>query len=190
MAWWGWCLVAVGVVVVGVVVYDLTQRRHALLRNFPVIGHFRYLLEGVGPELRQYIVVDNDAEKPFSRDQRRWVYTASKERNPYFGFGTDNDLEHSPGYLIVKQSSFPLAGTACGRSRVRCGAPAPGREGAGRSSAPGAGGARAVGRQHLEHELRLARREGDRVTEPRRRPRRVLARDGRGRHQPVPPQRW
>ena len=109
MTWWAWLLVLVGAVVVVVVVYDLTQRRHALLRNFPIIGHFRYLLEGVGPELRQYIVVDNDAEKPFSRDQRRWIYTASKQRNTYFGFGTDNDLEGSPGYLIIKQSSFPLS---------------------------------------------------------------------------------
>ena len=109
MAWWTWFLAAVAVLIVGIVVYDLTQRRHALLRNYPIVGHFRYLLEGVGPELRQYIVVDNDAEKPFSRDQRRWIYTASKQRSSYFGFGTDNDLEGSPGYLIIKQSSFPLA---------------------------------------------------------------------------------
>src|SRR5262249_2499967 len=92
------------------------QRRHALLRNFPLIGHVRYLLEGVGPELRQYIVVDNDAELPFSRDQRRWVYTAAKERNTYFGFGTDNDLEQSPGYIIVKPSSFPLSAPRPGDS--------------------------------------------------------------------------
>jgi glutamate synthase domain-containing protein 2 len=109
MAWWAWLLVVVGALLVALVVYDLTQRRHALLRNFPIIGHFRYLLEGVGPELRQYIVVDNDAEKPFSRDQRRWVYSAAERGNTYFGFGTDNDLEGSPGYLIVKQSAFPLA---------------------------------------------------------------------------------
>jgi glutamate synthase domain-containing protein 2 len=109
VAWWAWLLILVGAVVVVVVVYDLTQRRHALLRNFPIIGHFRYLLEGVGPELRQYIVVDNDAEKPFSRDQRRWIYTAAKQRNTYFGFGTDNDLECSPAYLIIKQSPFPLS---------------------------------------------------------------------------------
>ena len=108
MSWWAWVLVVVGVLLVVLVVYDLTQRQHALLRNFPIIGHFRYLLEGVGPELRQYIVVDNDAEKPFSRDQRRWIYTASKHRNTYFGFGTDNELEASPSYVIVKQSSFPL----------------------------------------------------------------------------------
>jgi glutamate synthase domain-containing protein 2 len=108
MAWWGWVLIAVGVVVVGVAVYDLTQRHHALLRNFPLIGHFRYVLEGIGPELRQYIVVDNDSEKPFSRDQRRWVYTSSKQADTYFGFGTDNDLETTPNYLIVEQSTFPL----------------------------------------------------------------------------------
>jgi glutamate synthase (ferredoxin) len=104
--WW-WVLAVVGVVLVAVAIHDLVQQRHALLRNFPVIGHFRYLLEGVGPELRQYIVVDNDAEKPFSRDQRRWVYTAAKGTDTYFGLGTDNDLETSSGYLIVKHSPFP-----------------------------------------------------------------------------------
>lgn len=50
---------------------DLTQRRHALLRNYPVLGHARYLLETIGPELRQYIVAGDDVERPFSRDQRR-----------------------------------------------------------------------------------------------------------------------
>jgi glutamate synthase domain-containing protein 2 len=109
MPWWAWFLVGVGFVLLLIALFDVFQRRHALLHNFPVIGHLRYLLEGVGPELRQYIVVDNDSEKPFSRDQRRWVYTAAKERNTYFGFGTDNDLEQTPGYLIIKQVAFPLA---------------------------------------------------------------------------------
>src|SRR5262249_40219816 len=75
---------------------------------FPIVGHLRYLLEGVGPELRQYIVTDNDADKPFSRDQRRWIYTGAKKLNTYFGYGTDNDLEQSPSYLIIKQTAFPL----------------------------------------------------------------------------------
>ena len=89
-----------------VAVYDLTQKRHAILRSFPVIGHFRYLFEAIGPELRQYIVTDNDQERPFSRDQRRWVYTSAKEADRYFGFGTDNDLELSPNYLIWKHAAF------------------------------------------------------------------------------------
>ena len=92
----------------GVAVYDLLQRKHAILRNFPIIGHFRYWLETVGPELRQYIVTNNNEERPFSRDQRRWVYTSSKHENSYFGFGSDQEMELQPNYLIIKQSAFPL----------------------------------------------------------------------------------
>jgi glutamate synthase domain-containing protein 2 len=98
----------IGGLLVTLALYDLTQRRHAILRNFPVIGHLRYLIEALGPELRQYIVADNDEERPFSRDQRRWVYASAKRQNNYFGFGTDNALDRAPGYLIIKQSAFPL----------------------------------------------------------------------------------
>jgi glutamate synthase (ferredoxin) len=87
---------------VAVIVYDLVQTKHAILRNFPVIGHFRYLLESVGPELRQYIVTSNDEERPFSRDQRTWIYSSAKRQNSYSGFGTDNDLELSNNYLVIK----------------------------------------------------------------------------------------
>jgi len=95
-------------VVLLLLVYDLLQKRRAILRNFPIIGHFRYWLEAIGPELRQYIVTNNDEERPFSRDDRRWVYASAKKENNYFGFGTDNDLERSSNYLIVKHSAFPL----------------------------------------------------------------------------------
>ena len=95
-------------VLVGVVLYDLAQRKHAILRNFPIIGHFRYWLEAVGPELRQYIVTDNNEERPFSRDQRRWVYASSKQENSYFGFGSDDEMEGTPNYLIVKHQAFPM----------------------------------------------------------------------------------
>ncbi len=61
----------------GVAAHDLLQRRHAILRNFPVIGHARYLIEKLGPELRQYVVAGNDEERPFSRDQRRWVHAST-----------------------------------------------------------------------------------------------------------------
>ena len=98
---------AIAVLLILVVVFDLTQRTHSILRNFPVIGHLRYVLERVGPELRQYIVTDNDEERPFSRDQRRWVYASAKRQNNRFGFGTDNDLERSSNYLIIKHEAFP-----------------------------------------------------------------------------------
>jgi glutamate synthase domain-containing protein 2 len=103
-----WLWIGFAVVVVAVVIHDLTQRRHAILRNFPIIGHFRYLFESVGPELRQYIVTSNNEERPFSRDQRSWIYASSKRENNYFGFGSDNEYELSPNYLIIKHSAFPL----------------------------------------------------------------------------------
>src|SRR5262247_3432995 len=101
-------LLIIGALLVTVVVYDLMQRKHAILRNFPVLGHFRYLFESVGPELRQYIVTSNNEERPFSRDQRSWIYASSKMQNNYFGFGSDNEYELSPNYLIIKHSVFPL----------------------------------------------------------------------------------
>src|SRR3712207_216925 len=97
----------VGAALAGVAAHDLRQKRHAILRNFPVVGHFRYLLESIGPELRQYWVTANDEERPFSRDQRRWIYASSKREINTFGFGTDNDLEENPSLLVMKQDPFP-----------------------------------------------------------------------------------
>ena len=60
MIWIGAGAAALAIIVA---LYDLTQRQHAILRTFPILGHFRYWLEAVGPELRQYIVTDNDEER-------------------------------------------------------------------------------------------------------------------------------
>ncbi|MCU1376368.1 MAG: Glutamate synthase, partial [Actinomycetia bacterium] len=116
MGWW--VVAGVLAVLLVVAVHDLVQRRHAILRNFPVVGHLRFVLESLGPELRQYIVTDNDEERPFSRDQRRWVYASSKRENNYFGFGTDNDLEQSSNYVVIKQSAFPLDAATEGGDRL------------------------------------------------------------------------
>lgn len=89
-----------------VAAHDVLQKRRALLRNFPLVGHARYAIESIGPELRQYIVAANDEERPFSRDQRRWIYASAKNENNYFGFGTDNDVEHTEGYPIIKHRTF------------------------------------------------------------------------------------
>ena len=115
---WSRALAMPAVAASAVAAYDLAQRHHALLRNFPVVGHARYLLEAIGPELRQYIVTGNDEERPFSRDQRRWVYASSKLENNYFGFGTDNDIEHTDGYPVIKHRTFsdtvPATSSAAG----------------------------------------------------------------------------
>jgi len=102
-----WIGIGLLAVLVLTVLHDLLQKRHAILRNFPFVGHFRYWFEAIGPELRQYIVTSNDEERPFSRDERRWVYASAKRENNYFGFGTDNDLENSPNYLVLKHAAFP-----------------------------------------------------------------------------------
>jgi glutamate synthase (ferredoxin) len=101
-------MLVVVLVLLALAMRDRLQKKHAIIRNFPIIGHLRYGLEALGGPLRQYIVTGNDEERPFSRDQRRWVYASSKRENTYFGFGTDNDLELTPGYLIIRQSTFPL----------------------------------------------------------------------------------
>lgn len=80
----------------GLAAQDLTQKKHALRRNFPLIARARYALEAIGPELRQYIVTGNDEERPFSRDQPRWVYASAKGQNNYFGFGTEDVVQHEP----------------------------------------------------------------------------------------------
>jgi glutamate synthase domain-containing protein 2 len=98
----GGAAIAVG----AVAVRDLTQKKHALMRNFPVIAHARYWLETIGPELRQYIVTSNEEERPFNRDQRTWIYASSKEENNYFGFGTDVDVEHTQGHAYIKHRTF------------------------------------------------------------------------------------
>lgn len=91
-----------------VALYDIRQRKHAVLHNFPVLGHFRYLVEKIGPGLRQYIVTDDTAELPFNRSERSWVYASSKGQNNHFGFGTAEQI-YSSGYPIVKNAVFPIA---------------------------------------------------------------------------------
>ena len=127
-------IVAVAVaLVIAIAIYDLMQHQHAILRTFPIIGHFRYWLEAVGPELRQYIVTDNNEERPFSRDQRTWIYASAKRENNYFGFGSDNEMELQPHYLITPfrwrsvilaiPSSIRSSGSRAFRVRVRAACP-------------------------------------------------------------------
>ena len=109
MKWSRAVAAAAAAAIAGVAARDLVQRRHALLRNFPLLGHARYLLEAIGPELRQYLVAGNNEERPFTRDQRRWVYASAKKQNNYFGFGTDNDIEYTAGYPVINHRTFGRA---------------------------------------------------------------------------------
>ena len=89
-----------------VFIHDMVQKKHAILRNFPLVGHLRYLLEKIGPELRQYWVANDKEEMPFTRAERSWVYATSKKQNNNFGFGS-SELMYDTGYPILKHSAFP-----------------------------------------------------------------------------------
>jgi glutamate synthase domain-containing protein 2 len=80
---------------------DIMQRKHTIQHNFPIVGHLRYLIEKIGPELRQYIVANNREELPFNRRHRSWIYASSKKENNYQGFGTDQDI-YQAGYIFIK----------------------------------------------------------------------------------------
>ncbi|MCK6439909.1 MAG: FMN-binding glutamate synthase family protein, partial [Planctomycetes bacterium] len=77
-----------------------------IIRNFPIVGHLRYLLIEVGPELRQYLVANNREELPFTRSERQWIERSAEGANNYFGFGTD-DMVYGTGYPIIKHAVFP-----------------------------------------------------------------------------------
>lgn len=103
----GWVAIAAAVVLVAVFVHDRFFSHDNILSNFPVIGHFRYLLIMIGPELRQYIVASNRDELPFNRDEREWIYRSARGENNYFGFGTDDQI-YGIGYPIIKHAVFPF----------------------------------------------------------------------------------
>lgn len=98
-------LIALAVFLVIVAIKDIIQKKQTIKHNFPVIGHLRYFLERIGPELRQYIVANNREELPFNRSQRSWIYASSKKENNYSAFGTDQDI-HAPGHIFIKPSVF------------------------------------------------------------------------------------
>lgn len=102
--WW-WFVPVIGLI--SVAIHDVfIQRRHTIKHNYPVVGHLRYMLEKIGPELRQYIVANNREELPFNRSQRSWIYASSKRENNYQSFGTDQDI-YAPGHIFINPTMFP-----------------------------------------------------------------------------------
>ncbi|HEV7381363.1 MAG TPA: FMN-binding glutamate synthase family protein [Dyadobacter sp.] len=94
------------VLLLAIALRDIFQKKHTIQHNFPLVGHFRYMIEKIGPELRQYIVANNREELPFNRRQRSWIYASSKKENNYQGFGTDQDM-FEPGYVLIKPAMLP-----------------------------------------------------------------------------------
>ncbi|MBL1437756.1 MAG: FMN-binding glutamate synthase family protein [Rhodobacteraceae bacterium] len=82
---------------------DVTQKRHAILRNYPVLGNLRWILESIRPEIRQYLMESDSDKEPFSRDDRSIVYQRSKGVEDKRPFGTREDV-YAAGYSWMTHS--------------------------------------------------------------------------------------
>ncbi|MFY9159375.1 FMN-binding glutamate synthase family protein [Aquirufa ecclesiirivi] len=99
-SFWFW----VALILIAVIIRDVfIQKSHTITHNFPIVGHIRYWIERIGPEIRQYIVANNREELPFNRQERSWIYASSKNENNLQGFGSDQDF-NSPGYIFIKNA--------------------------------------------------------------------------------------
>ncbi len=100
-----------GVAVVGLIavwfIQDITQKKHSILRNYPVVGRLRYFFEIQGKYFRQYFFANDRDEMPFNRATRAWIYKNSKNKGSLVGFGSTNDLRQ-PGSIIFVNAAFPI----------------------------------------------------------------------------------
>lgn len=103
-AWW--IAVAVLALLSAIGTSDLLQKRSTLRRNYPLLAHFRYGLESIGPEMRQYFIESDTAEVPFSREQRALVYQRAKSVNDTRPFGTLQDV-YGADYEWINHSLQP-----------------------------------------------------------------------------------
>ncbi len=94
---------------IAVYIADVTQTQHAIRRNYPVIGHFRYYFEHIGTFFRQYFFTMDREEMPFNRAQRSWVYRAAKDIDNIVAFGSTRDLRPS-GTVLFVNTAFPTLG--------------------------------------------------------------------------------
>jgi glutamate synthase domain-containing protein 2 len=99
-----WPLLTGALAAVGVA--DLIQTRHSVLRNYPILGHFRFLFESIRPEIRQYLLESDTEAVPFSREQRAIVYQRAKQELDKRPFGTRLDA-YAAGFEWINHSLAP-----------------------------------------------------------------------------------
>jgi glutamate synthase domain-containing protein 2 len=98
---------ALGVIALGVLyVIDVTQTKHAIRRNYPIVGRFRYYFEDIGEFFRQYFFAMDREEMPFNRAERSWAYRAAKNVDTTVAFGSTRDLSRI-GSLIFVNCPWP-----------------------------------------------------------------------------------
>lgn len=89
-------------------IWDLLQKRHSILRNYPVLGHVRFLFEDARPEFRQYLFESDTSGTPFNREQRSLVYQRAKNTEDKMPFGTEMDV-YAPHYSWLSHSTAPAS---------------------------------------------------------------------------------
>jgi glutamate synthase domain-containing protein 2 len=94
------------IIIFGVGIYDLAQKEHTILRNFPVLGHIRYMFELISPEIHQYFIENDTEGKPIDRNHRSYIYSRAKLENQTHPFGTQLDVEEER-YKWMKHSIYP-----------------------------------------------------------------------------------
>jgi hypothetical protein len=99
---------------------DLNQKSHTILRNFPVLGNFRFVMEMIRPEIRQYLVESDQDGTPYDRDHRSIVYQRAKHVSDTLPFGTRKNV-YSPGYEWANHSMYPTEVDFAAASRVTIG---------------------------------------------------------------------
>ena len=100
---------------------DYRQEHHSILRNYPVSGHLRFMLEYIRPEIRQYFLESDEENLPFSRNQRAMVYTRAKRMNDKRGFGSIKSV-YGADTEWIGHSAAPKEADP-GTFRVRIGGP-------------------------------------------------------------------
>lgn len=104
-----WWLIIIGGLLVALGIYDIMQSKHAILTNYPVAGHVRYVLEDFRPEIRQYLLENDKEQVPFSRQQRALVYQRAKNVSDTNAFGTlDNLYAQGKEWFLQSALSHPL----------------------------------------------------------------------------------
>lgn len=107
-----WWLIGLGLVGIVLGIYDIVQDKHAILRNYPLSGHVRYVLENFRPEIRQYLLEDDQVQVPFSRQQRALAYQRAKNVSDTNAFGTLEDVYQSgKEWFLQSTLSHPLKET-------------------------------------------------------------------------------
>lgn len=99
-------LIVLAVLIFTIGLYDLVQKKHTILRNFPVVGHMRYLLEMIAPEIHQYFIESDTDGKPINRNQRSYIYSRAKKQHGTHPFGTELDVNDEE-YQWMQHSIYP-----------------------------------------------------------------------------------